>query len=90
MKGRFDFDRFIEKFFWLMLTGIASCGVKFIYDLSLTSQNTQKTAEILTHEVTTLNDKMSFIVNRVTLHDDEIKEAQLRLKILEETVKKPR
>lgn len=90
MKDQTKFDRFYEKLFWLMLTGIASTGVKFMSDLSQTAQQTQNTASLLTAEVTTLNDKMSFIVNRVTKHDDEIRETKERIKLLEVERKKAR
>lgn len=84
MKFRSGYEVFAEKLFWMMLTGICSFGVKFLHDTSLTLQATQRTVAILTTEVANLNDKMGFIVTRVTEHDLEIRETKTRLKALED------
>jgi len=54
------FSAFIEKSFWLLLTGIAAYGVT---SLSKISDST-----------VSLNEKMGFVIEKIKLHDDELKQ----------------
>lgn len=60
-------NAFIEKFFWgviaaigTLLTGLCSQGVIALIDLSKSTVS--------------LNEKMGFVVEKIKLHDDELKE----------------
>lgn len=60
-------NKYIEKFFWFviagigtLLTGLCSQGVIALIDLS--------------QSTVSLNEKMGFVVEKIKLHDDELKE----------------
>lgn len=60
-------NKFIEKFFWFvlsavgtLLTGLCANGVLALVEMSKSTVS--------------LNDKMGFIVEKIKLHDDELKQ----------------